>query len=294
MVKSSTELELLVQRIQKQLAPAAEVLHDVKLLGKNSGVLRQIDVLVQERVGQYEIKIVIDCKDYNKPIDVKGVEEFNGLLVDVGAHKGVLVCPKGFTKAAKSVAEKLQIDLYSPVDTEPHKWQVKATMPAVCDFRSAAISFGVSCSAPAPFAMPMDFFAKIVAHDEEGNALGTPLEVIAKKWNDGEITEETGETGDIYIFGDRKTLVDNGYGMQVPVDLYATLFIEKQLFYGQLPISQISGFKDEMSGLVITNAFSIGMLDPDIIKEEWQKIDDECDAPVRPVIALRGVVAWLV
>ena len=87
-------------------------------------------------------------------------------------------------------------------------------------------------------------------------------------------------------------MADNGYGMRVPVQLYAHLFIEKRIFYGQLPVPQISGFKDEMSGHVITNAFSIGMLDPDVIEQEWQQIADEADAPVKPVIALRGVVCW--
>ncbi len=43
------------------------------LEGRLSGRKRQIDVLVQEQVGQYNIQIIIDCKDYNKPVDVKGV-----------------------------------------------------------------------------------------------------------------------------------------------------------------------------------------------------------------------------
>jgi hypothetical protein len=68
------------------LAPDAEVLHDVKLDGRFSNTKRQIDVLVRQRVGQYEMLIVIDCKDYARPLDVKAVEEFHGLCDDVGAH----------------------------------------------------------------------------------------------------------------------------------------------------------------------------------------------------------------
>jgi Restriction endonuclease len=117
-------------------------------LGRRTQRLRQIDVLVKDKVAQFNINIIIDCKDYKHPVDVKGVEEFYGLLDDVGAQKGVLVCPKGFTDTAKVRAEGLQIDLYSPVDTEPHKWQVKVAIPALCDFRSAAISFGITFSVP--------------------------------------------------------------------------------------------------------------------------------------------------
>lgn len=292
-LKASKELELLVQRIQKQLAPKAVVLHDVKLPGRNSGVMRQIDVLVQETIGQYTINIIIDCKDYKNAIDVKGVEEFAGLLHDVGGQKGVLVCPKGFTKSAKTRAEGLQIDLYSPVDTDPHKWQVKATIPTICDFRSAAISFGIMGCSSIPLKLDGDFFSSQMVYDETGDPLGTSLEVIAQRWNDGEIIDVVGDTGRISIFGDRTTLVDNGYGAPVPVKLYAKLFIEKRIFYGQLPVPQISGFKDEMSGHVITNAFEVGLLDPEVIEKEWLLLKNESDAPVRPVITLRGVVAWV-
>lgn len=88
MTKASEELERLVQRIQQELAPNAEVIHNVKMQGRRSKVKRQIDVLVTEKIGQYEINIIIDCKDYKNPIDVKGVEEFYGLLEDVGGQKG--------------------------------------------------------------------------------------------------------------------------------------------------------------------------------------------------------------
>ena len=110
MTKDSTDLEILVAKIQKQLAPDSEVLHDVKLDGFDSQTKRQIDVLVRQQVGQYKIQIVIDCKDHKKPIDVKGVGEFYTLMTDVRAQKGVLVCPTGFSAAAKTLAKTKQID----------------------------------------------------------------------------------------------------------------------------------------------------------------------------------------
>ena len=41
----------------------------------------------------------MDCKDYSDPVDVKGVEEFIGLLQDVGANKGGMVT-KSFLELA--------------------------------------------------------------------------------------------------------------------------------------------------------------------------------------------------
>ncbi len=289
MTKASEELERLVQRIQQELAPQAKVIHNVKMVGRRSNVKRQVDVLVTEQVGQYEINIVIDCKDYKHPVDVKGVEEFHGLIEDVGAHKGVLVCPKGFSEAAKTRAGDLQIDLYSPVDTEPHKWQVFPSLPALVDWRDVAISFGVSCSHPAPFMMPFDFFSSVIAFDEAGNELGNPVQRLFDQWNQGDITTKEGETGEMPIFGDTVPWVDNGYGQRIPVNLYANMLVHRQLRYGQLPIRKMSGFKDELKGVVITNAFEVGILDPEEIKRDWIEIAKEEDADPQPVIVMRGV-----
>ena len=162
------DLEILVAKIQQQLAPEAKVAHNAKLLGRHTGVLRQIVVLVQENIGQYTLSIVIDSKDYKVPVDLKGVEEFHGLVDDVGAQKGVMVCPAGFTAAAKKRATGLQIELYSPVDTDPHKWKAKASIPMVCDCRSAAIACGRSCSSPYPFTLKSDFLTRLMTYDAGG------------------------------------------------------------------------------------------------------------------------------
>lgn len=292
MPKASTELELLVQKIQQQLAPQASVLHNVMLPGRRTGAKRQIDVLVTEKVGQYDIKIVIDCKDYAKPVDVKGVEEFSGLLDDVGAQKGVLVCPTGFTANAKTRAAGLQIDLYSPVDTDPHKWQASPTIPAICDFRTAAIGFGVRCSAPLPFRIMPDFFSKNVVFNEAGDELGTCYSGIVRRWNEGELADNLGVSKDIPIFGNQQVLTDNGYGQLCPMELYAHIAVREYIYSGQLPVREMSGFKDEFTGSIITNAFSVGLLDPEEISEKWKLIDSEQDLDIKPVIRLQGLVAW--
>ena len=193
------DLEKLVAKIQQDLAPNAEVIHDVHLTGRKSGRKRQIDILVRDRIGQYEIQIVIDCKDYKKPADVKSVEEFHGLLDDVGAQKGVLVCPSGFSRTAKTRAEGLQISLYSPVDTDPHKWSINPAVPTICDYRSAVINFGISISGPYPFDMPHEFQYINPVTDAEGNSYGTMFDIAMSKWNKGELPIAPGNHGELKI-----------------------------------------------------------------------------------------------
>jgi hypothetical protein len=291
-MSDSRELEILVAKIQAQLAPDAEVIHNAKLQGKHSGTSRQIDVLVRQKIGQYEMLIVLDCKDYAKPVDVKGVEEFYGLLKDVGANKGALVCPKGFTEAAKTRAAGWQIDLYSPVDTDPHKWQVRVAIPIVCDFRRAAISFGIMTSAPKPFRLFDNFFTNTDAFDDNGKNLGTPFNAAISKWNEGRFPTDPGEHKDLTIYETPEVLADNGYGEKIPVTLTVSLLVQQQLYFGYQPLARISGFKDELSGSIITNAFTLGILDPNEVDKTWQPIASENDLSVRPVVRLIGLIGW--
>jgi len=288
----SQELEILVAKIQKELAPTAEIIHDAKLPGRKSKRSRQIDVLVRQKVGQYDMTIIIDCKDHARPVDVKGVEEFHGLVDDVGANKGALVCPTGFTKAAKERALGFMIDLYSPVDTDPHKWQVKASVPALIDFREAAISIGLSCSAPVPFTMPYDFYSSLIVFDSKKTALGTPLNSALRRWEKGGFPIEPGDHPSLSIFEVDSTLVDNGHGLLVEVKLFASLKVTQNLYFGEMPVSKISGFKDEQTGLVIANAFTVGLVTPEEVENTWRKIEKGEELPIKPVMETRGLVGY--
>jgi hypothetical protein len=76
--------------------PSARIEHNVLLDGKLSGTKRQIDLLIKAQICDLPIKIVIDAKHRATKIDVKTVEEFLGLVRDVGAHKGITQIWLGF------------------------------------------------------------------------------------------------------------------------------------------------------------------------------------------------------
>ena len=292
MSNDSRDLEVLVAKIQEQLAPGAEVIHNARMKSRSSGKTRQIDVLVRQRLGQYEMNIVLECKDYSRPVDIKGVEAFHGLLEDVGANKGALVCPAGFSQGAKDRASGLEIDLYSPIDTDPHKWQVKVQAPVLCDFRAATMSFELQCSTPAPFELPSNFLTVLPAFSKDGQRLTTSVSGAVEKWNAGRFPSEPGEHRDLPIFDTKEVLLDNGFGQFIPVALTVSLWIERQLFFGHLPIERLSGFKDELSGGIITDAFTTGIFDPEEVTTTWQSIASEAEAVTRPLLKLTGRVAW--
>jgi hypothetical protein len=268
------------------------VTHNVKIEGRDSKIQRQIDVLLEQAIGQHRISIVIDCKDHSQPIDVKGVEEFLGLVKDVRAHQGCIVCPKGFTAAAKRVAENANVALYSLVDTADHKWQTPVALPVLCEFRSVAISFGITVSAPVPFRMPYDFHSSLAVYGLNGEELGTCLETAVRRWNEGEYPTEVGVHRAVPTFAS-EIRVDNGYGMRVPVELWVELHVTGRRFFGLLPIRDIRGLRDEQTGAVWTNAFTTGGLSPEQVETTWRRLEDD-EEPSPVTLRIVGLDCWKV
>lgn len=276
------QLELLVASIQRQLAPGAKVTHNAMLPGLLSETTRQVDVLVEQNIGQYVMRVALECKDYSKPVDVKGVEEFDGLLKDIGAHKGALVCPKGFTKSAKKRAKKLAIELYSPADTDPHKWQASLSLPTICDFRATKIAFGVSTSAPMPLRLPEHFY-ELPFFDLEGRNLGNIIDIANEHWSHGKYPTEPGIHEKVSLVPGVETQIDNGYGSFIPVNLTVSLIVSRQRYVGFVPIDKLHGLRDEQTGHVISNAFEFKLLDPIKIQNQWTKLKDG-EMPPHPVV----------
>ena len=67
--------EELAYGIQKDIASDADVKFNKKILGKITGKKRQIDILITKVIGQFNLSIAIECKDYSNAIDVKKIEE---------------------------------------------------------------------------------------------------------------------------------------------------------------------------------------------------------------------------
>ena len=150
------EFERLAGEIQKQLAPQAKVSTNVKLVGKTN-IDRQVDILVEQLVGQYEMRVVIDCKDYKRPLDIKDVEGFIGMVGDLGANKGAMIAAQGFSSAARQRAKDAGIDLYRLVDTSNTKWRTYVSMPCVVRVISIeSSSFGFSGTGHFRLPIPSD------------------------------------------------------------------------------------------------------------------------------------------
>ncbi|WP_434593780.1 restriction endonuclease [Streptomyces sp. A5-4] len=107
--------EEVVTRKVADLDSAATVTHNARLKGRLSGIERQIDVLVTGRLAGTQIKIVFECKRYERSVGLATVEEFIGKLHDLEADRGALCVFGGITAPAFSRlahAAHPQVDLY--------------------------------------------------------------------------------------------------------------------------------------------------------------------------------------
>lgn len=94
------EYEAYVCGALQRLVPGATVLQNVVLRGMRSNSQRQIDVLVERKLGAFQLRIAVDCKCYKRKVNVNDVERFLGMLSDVRVSKGVLMTTKGYSKTA--------------------------------------------------------------------------------------------------------------------------------------------------------------------------------------------------
>lgn len=281
------QFEVLVANIQKELSGDSVVTHNDKILGRKSGVIRQIDVSIRGKVGQFDFLVIIDCKDYAQPVDVKDIEDFLGLIDDVGAQQGAMVSAKGYTEAARNRGVNAGVALYRVVDTDPHKWQAKVSAPLLCDFRNAKYSLSLSVSAPVPFRISRDHNDWRL-YNRDGKLLGVAPDLVRQRWNSGNLPSEVGQHGDIDFVGE-PVQMENGYGQLVPVKMSVTLEVQRRLYFGRISIEKIKGFKDEKDGAVITRGFTTGPVDFETIEKQWQQINSEEEAPAKAMLKLQAL-----
>lgn len=93
----------------------ASIKHDVKIYGRYSKKDRQVDILIEDEVTDYPIKIAVDVKNFSRNVNVKCVESFISMLEDIDVHQGLLITNKGFSEAAINRAyygqHKLELDI---------------------------------------------------------------------------------------------------------------------------------------------------------------------------------------
>jgi len=283
--KKWKRFEKLVAEIQESFAPNAEVTHNDKILGIITKKVRQVDVSLKGNIAQYKILIAIECKDSKIRADLPEIEGFAEKLKDIEANKGVIVSASGFTDSAKTKAKAAGIEIYRLVDTDKHDWQTYVSIPALCDIRSLGkFNFTFRYIGKLPSIITTLNARTLLLYADNGSVIDSVINLLAKKWNEGFLPKEPG------IYKGIK-LADNSTYLKLEtsfyrIDVFVNIEVRRNLYFGQLPIEKIKGFRDEQTGGVITHGFETGTLKMIDVEEKWQKIESEKDLAVLPVLTL--------
>lgn len=286
------KFEELVARIQKDLAGDAVVTPNDKIPGKRTSILRQVDVSIRKNVGQFELLVILDCKDHRRPLDVNDVGQFMELAQDVGAHKAAMVAANGFSDTAKRRAQDAGIELYRVVDTGDHDWKSIVELPALIELTGVTkFSLSFSAAGGEPFEPPdTEDLRALMLFDQQGLPFGTVRDIIGQKWNVGEIPEEPGEHRIDQLAPNPLKFKSGGRFHQATIT--ANVLVETRLHFGYWPISKVSGFYDEKTGATITRHIEFGNLPVIEVERSWPRISSVAELAVRPVITLRALDHW--
>lgn len=130
-IKKATGIpfEYLVKQIHKKLLeqiPDAKLEHDIRFSGPDGP--RQIDIMVTSSLGPYQVRTVIECKDYKRPVTIKTVDEFASKMCDVKANIGIIVSSNGFTQSAVAKAKRCNISLCTAHQASSKDWKIPLSL----------------------------------------------------------------------------------------------------------------------------------------------------------------------
>ena len=279
--------EALAFEIQKSLSPDATVKLNDTIQGVNSGESRQIDISVRQKVGQFEILIVLECKDLLRRVGVSNVEAFIEKLKDVRASKGAIISSRGFSKGAVNLARNKGVETLRLVDVESVDWHSFISLPTLFVRSHMKTSRFVFSSSQMPpheisLALPGDEAMNFLGLDKDETSLGPLKYLVARKWNDGTIPNQKGEY--------KIPLTECGSvehcGERWKCEIAFSVVVEETRYFGWLRLEQLKGFHDVQKGGIVTKQLTTQTYSPYEIETGkvpgWIILEAGQEPPVSP------------
>jgi hypothetical protein len=271
------DYQKLAADIYRDLERAAVVTHDDKIQGLSSGIDRQIDVSIRTSVAGHEILIIVQAKDLSRPADVNVVGEFQAVIDDVRAAKGVLICSGGFSSSALEYGRRLNIDLCTAHDARHRKWAVDLRIPLLWIESSGDAVLEMDLVAdrgnPEPITLEPDP-GKWLTSIDEGQSTATIGELLAAAWNANAMKRTPGKSHviDVASAGMRVRLGDSFWCLVR--SLACTYTVERKGWLGTFSFSQCRGIFNRGTG---TMRAKVTLTDKDIPlhrDETWPEVND--------------------
>lgn len=93
-----------------------------KKIKSKSGTPSEIDIYWEYKLAGITNSVAIECRNYNKNVDIPGVRDFARKISDISGLKGLMVTKKGFSKNAIDEATADNIDLLVIREQKDEDW----------------------------------------------------------------------------------------------------------------------------------------------------------------------------
>lgn len=147
MPKRSNDFQRLIKLIEHQLAPHDAIVSESKMLvDSRNGAEREVDVLIEYKVGEHPISIAVECRDHQRKSDTLWIDQIYGKYQYLPVDKVIAVARAGFWKTANEAARKSGIDTYSLEEAFESNWAEVTSVPT--QVRVTQVRFIVQDIAP--------------------------------------------------------------------------------------------------------------------------------------------------
>jgi hypothetical protein len=118
MPKRTNDFQRLIYLVRHNLADGAKVTESKLMRDRLTGRYREVDVVIEGRVGQQPVVVSLECRDHKRVADVSWVDAMKAKHERLDTNALLLASRMGFTPEAKDVAKKYGLELFSLQDLD--------------------------------------------------------------------------------------------------------------------------------------------------------------------------------
>ena len=120
MPKRSNDFQRLIYLVRLNLSEGAKVSESKMMRDRLTKRFREVDVVVEGKVGSQRVFVSIECRDHQRVADVSWVDAMKAKHDRLDTNVLLLASRSGFTTEARDVASKYGIEVFTLEDIDDH------------------------------------------------------------------------------------------------------------------------------------------------------------------------------
>jgi Restriction endonuclease len=288
-VRKSVEFEQLVAKIVSELHPTSTVTWDDHIMGRLSGRRRQIDVSIRRE--NPDFLGIIDAKDYARPATIERLDALSGVMRDVGANYGALVCSSGFTPSIYDYARNCGISLFNAHDAQSMNWSLELQIPILWTELKPVVRFSIQAHFEAGDFIPTTDPRGLLVTTNGGESFIDPIATFQELWNACKLNMTPGVQH--HLIADKPVqafvLDDSGERQLRPMTNYGLVYtVEQKSWLGKFQPDECRGLLDYLSGPAFIASHLPDEAVPMQRDERWELVDD----PAKLALTMAGTIMF--